>query len=81
MMRGLERRLFRLEKRRRRPATFPPVMFTLFDHAHSGVIAARTAEARVARLPGESVEELTQRAAGVIGERIMWAEYLPSVFL
>ena len=73
---GLHARLDRLACQSRPAPQLPPVLVTLTD-APADAIQALFAPGGgwVAREPGEALGELVKRAAPIIGERMLFADY------
>lgn len=76
MSKGLTTRIGRIEFRMaKRNASFPPIVCTLFDISEDAVTALTAGNERVARLPGETLNEMLERARAQTGIPMWVAEY------
>lgn len=75
-MRGLERRLVRLESRKVGPHLRPLVVLAVYDKPGEAVIGFAWGKGRVGRRPGEEVNDLAMRARRELRTNMLWAEYV-----
>lgn len=75
-MRGLERRLLRLESRKVGRRARPLVVFAVYDKPTETVTGFAWGKGRVGRRPGEEVKDLLMRAKWELRTNMLWAEYV-----
>lgn len=75
-MRGLERRLIRLESRKAGRRARPLIVFAVYDKPAEAVTGFAWGRGRVGRRPGEAVRDLLMRARRELRTNVLWVEYL-----
>ncbi|MFN7178414.1 hypothetical protein [Hyphomonas sp.] len=76
MSKGLTTRIGRIELRMsKRNASFPPIVCTLFDVDDEAIIGLIAGNEQIARRPGETLDELLERARVQTGIPMWVAQY------
>lgn len=76
MRTGLTTRVERIAKRiAKRIVGFAPIVCTLYDTDDSDIVGLTAGNERVARLPGETLDELLERARASTGIPMWVADY------